>query len=79
MSDLFSESEKAALWDLLDSRRIHIGPRGWDYKGGFDATAMIDCGDEIECISAEGKTAKEAVENLMQKMEGSNEIQCAVQ
>jgi hypothetical protein len=77
MDNLFTMPEKVALWDLLESRRITVGPVGFKVADGFSATAWIDAGDDtIDTYEATGSTAKEAVENLLRKMEeGTNENQ----
>jgi hypothetical protein len=70
MNNLFTIPEKVALWDLLESRRITVGPVGFEVADGFSATAWIDAGDDtIDTYEAHGATAKEAVENLLRKME----------
>jgi hypothetical protein len=67
---LFSDQEKAYLWDQLESRKISITPIGFDEQDGFCATAWIEReGDVIDTFDAKGKTAKEAVEKLISEME----------
>lgn len=71
-SELFAESEKAVLWDLVESRRISIRPIGFDVGDGFCATAWVEREDDvIDTFDAMGATAKEAVEKLMQDLEGA--------
>jgi hypothetical protein len=71
-SELFAQTEKAVLWDLLESRRISIGPIGFEVADGFCATAWIERDDDvIDTFDAKGGTAKEAVEKLMHEMEGA--------
>jgi hypothetical protein len=81
MDNLFTVPEKALLWELIESRRITVGPVGFDVADGFSATAWIDAGDDtIDTYEAHGATAKEAVENLLKKMEevtNANQRRCA--
>lgn len=64
--NLFSEQEKAALWDLLESRRISVTPIGFDSASGFRATLWTDAEDDcIDTREAIGPTAKDAVEKVI--------------